>query len=111
MMFNNGFVAGVCGGTPCDKQNKEMKTLVNKRNSQLKITAPDGMVKNRTNCWAIWSEGDRLMLLDKDNWTLVEEQPTCKPCGFYENNCPFIRGKFLPYPSRVCKDYTNFRTH
>lgn len=33
--------------------------------------------------------------------------PTCKTCGFYENNCPFIRGKFVPYPSRVCKDYTD----
>ena len=31
--------------------------------------------------------------------------PTCKTCRFYENNCPFIRGKFVPYPSRVCKDY------
>ena len=33
------------------------------------------MVKNRTNCWAIWSEGNRLMLLDKENWALVEEEP------------------------------------
>lgn len=38
-----------------------------------------------------------------------EEEPvgkTCKTCGFYENNCPFIRGKFIPYPNKVCKDYT-----
>lgn len=37
-----------------------------------------------------------------------EEQPetSCKSCGFYENNCPFIRGKFIPYPNKVCKDYT-----
>ena len=38
-----------------------------------------------------------------------QEQPaekTCKDCGFYENNCPYIRGKFIPYPSKVCKDYT-----
>ena len=36
-----------------------------------------------------------------------QEQPesTCKTCGFYENNCPFIRGKLIPYPNRVCKDY------
>ena len=34
------------------------------------------------------------------------EPPTCKSCGFYENNCPFIRDKFIPYPNRVCKDYT-----
>lgn len=34
------------------------------------------------------------------------EGPTCKSCGFYENNCPFIRGKFMPYPSKVCKDFT-----
>lgn len=33
-------------------------------------------------------------------------EKTCKTCGFYENNCPFIRGKFIPYPNKVCKDYT-----
>ena len=32
--------------------------------------------------------------------------PSCKSCGFYENNCPYIRGKFIPYPKKVCKDYT-----
>ncbi len=39
--------------------------------------------------------------------SLQQEQPkpTCKTCGFYENNCPFIRGKLIPYPNRVCKDY------
>ena len=31
---------------------------------------------------------------------------TCKSCGFYENNCPFIRGKFISYPNNICKDYT-----
>lgn len=36
----------------------------------------------------------------------AENAPSCRSCGFYENNCPFIRGKFIPYPSRVCKDYT-----
>ena len=35
-----------------------------------------------------------------------EQEPTCKTCGFYENNCPFIRGKLIPYPNKVCKDYT-----
>jgi hypothetical protein len=40
--------------------------------------------------------------------SLQQEQPepSCKTCGFYENNCPFIRGKFIPYPNKVCKDYT-----
>lgn len=40
--------------------------------------------------------------------SLQQEQPapTCKSCGFYENNCPFIRGKLIPYPNKVCKDYT-----
>ena len=40
--------------------------------------------------------------------SLQQEQPepSCKSCGFYENNCPFIRDKFIPYPNRVCKDYT-----
>lgn len=40
--------------------------------------------------------------------SLQQEQsvPSCKTCGFYENNCPFIRGKLIPYPNKVCKDYT-----
>lgn len=42
-------------------------------------------------------------------YTLPDEpvEKTCKTCGFYENNCPFIRGKFMPYPNIVCKDYTS----
>ena len=41
-------------------------------------------------------------------WKPLEELPveTCKTCGFYDNNCPYIRDKFMPYPSKVCKDYT-----
>lgn len=41
--------------------------------------------------------------------TLPDEpvEKTCKTCGFYENDCPFIRGKFMPYPNIVCKDYTS----
>ena len=40
--------------------------------------------------------------------SLQQEQPepTCKSCGFYENNCPFIRNTFKPYPNGICKDYT-----
>ena len=76
----------------------------------------------------LWHE-DKEMLKEKDfrddQWRLAfnaflcgfgrgiavkRERPvgeqTCKTCGFYENNCPFIRGKLIPYPSRVCKDYT-----
>lgn len=34
-----------------------------------------------------------------------EQLEACKTCGFYENNCPFIRGKLIPYPNKVCKDY------
>lgn len=34
-------------------------------------------------------------------------KPTCKTCRHYENDCPQIRGKFIPYPSRVCKDYSD----
>ena len=46
---------------------------------------------------------DLLTFLD---YSLPEEKATCKTCGFYENNCPFIRGKLIPYPNKVCKDYT-----
>jgi len=55
--------------------------------------------------------GCRMQALDTIDFIkeLQQEQPsgkTCKDCGFYENNCPYIRGKFIPYPSKVCKDYT-----
>ena len=44
-----------------------------------------------------------------DTYTLwikaVDEPKACKLCYFYENDCPKIRGKFVPYPSIVCKDY------
>ena len=33
------------------------------------------------------------------------ERPTCRTCRFYENDCPYIRGKLSPYPSRSCKSY------
>ena len=39
-------------------------------------------------------------------WQRERTAPTCKSCGFYENNCPFIRDTFKPYPNKVCKDYT-----
>ena len=42
----------------------------------------------------------------KDSLSEEPEEKTCKTCGFYENNCPFIRDKFIPYPNKVCKDYT-----
>lgn len=48
-----------------------------------------------------YEDRDLLAFID----LLLQEKPTCKTCGFYENNCPFIRGKLIPYPSKVCKDY------
>lgn len=44
---------------------------------------------------------------EKPNDLLSEQEPTCKTCGFYENNCPFTRGKLMVYPNKVCKDYTH----
>lgn len=38
--------------------------------------------------------------------TVEPSDATCTTCVFYEDNCPFVRGKFVPYPNRVCKDYT-----
>lgn len=42
----------------------------------------------------------------KPNDLLSEQEPTCKTCDYYENDCPFTRGKFIVYPNKVCKDYT-----
>ena len=53
--------------------------------------------------------GAKLELMDILSFLDTLEEPvgkTCKTCGFYENNCPFIRGKFISYPNKVCKDYT-----
>ena len=57
-----------------------------------------------------YREAEMLVALAKEELlkSLQQEQPepTCKSCGFYENNCPFIRNTFKPYPNRICKDYT-----
>lgn len=34
-----------------------------------------------------------------------QQEPTCKTCDYYENDCPFTRGKFIVYPNKVCKNY------
>lgn len=44
---------------------------------------------------------------EKPNDLLSEQEPTCKTCDYYENDCPFTRGKLMVYPNRVCKDYTH----
>jgi len=46
------------------------------------------------------------LLLSLDSLQQEQPEPSCRTCGFYENNCPYIRGKLIPYPSRVCNDYT-----
>ena len=28
-------------------------------------------------------------------------EQTCRTCYFYENDCPFIRGKLIPYPNKA----------
>lgn len=60
---------------------------------------------------ALWYQGHQKMCAKLLSFldTLPDEpmEKTCKTCGFYENNCPFIRGKFMPYPNIVCKDYTS----
>lgn len=32
-------------------------------------------------------------------------QVTCRSCVYYERDCPFIRGKVIPYPNKVCAAY------
>lgn len=57
-------------------------------------------------CHRVWAYNDVKDLIASLQKEHPVGDPTCKTCGFYENNCPFIRDKFIPYPSRVCKDYT-----
>lgn len=44
---------------------------------------------------------------EKPNDLLSKQEPTCKTCSYYENDCPFTRGKLMVYPNKVCKDYTH----
>lgn len=46
-----------------------------------------------------------LLLSFIDSLQQEQLEPTCETCGFYENDCPFTRGKFMPYPNKVYKDY------
>lgn len=64
---------------------------------------PDGTFPTTTNIVRY----EELSCLRNSVTSLLQEQPkpTCKTCVLYENNCPFIRGKLIPYPNRVCKDY------
>lgn len=79
-----------------------MKTLVSKRNPQIRITAPE--IGSYREFYTL-QDKDFHYLFKMEDWTLVEEEPTCKTCRFYENNCPFCCGRFIPYPNKVCKDY------
>lgn len=51
-------------------------------------------------------DAERSVLALIDSLQQEQPEPTCKSCGFYENNCPFIRNTFKPYPNKICKDYT-----
>lgn len=52
-------------------------------------------------------EGRYILRFIERNLQEQQEQPrTCKTCSLFENNCPFVRGKFIPYPNNGCKDYT-----
>lgn len=31
---------------------------------------------------------------------------SCRSCEFYDNDCPETRGRFVPYPCKVCKHYS-----
>lgn len=51
-----------------------MKTLVNKANPAIRITAPDITLENH--CYYIWTDdGDCIIEFWERDWTLVEEEP------------------------------------
>ena len=72
-MFN-WFCSGAVGGLPLLQRERKMKTLINKNNPQIRITAPE--VEKRK---AMFYQDEHYCLiikglpwLDADDWTLVE---------------------------------------
>lgn len=56
-----------------------------------------GVIKSlRADCDALWMRR-----------RLAPAKPpiTCRSCLYYERDCPFIRGKFITYPNKVCAAY------
>lgn len=51
-----------------------MKTLINKANPEIRITAPDITLENH--CYYIWTDdGDCIIEFWEKDWTLVEKKP------------------------------------
>lgn len=69
-----GFVARVGGGTLCDKRRRQMKTLINKANPQIRITAPE--IKEWSNKY--YYIKDIKWVIMQENWALIEEEPVDK---------------------------------
>jgi len=42
----------------------------------------------------------------KNNKTMPALIVSCRSCEFYDNDCPETRGRFVPYPCKVCKRYS-----
>ena len=90
MMFYNGFVARVGGGTLCDKQNKQtMKILVNKQNPEIRITAPEIEEHEEEQMYLI-PVSDYCIPMCIDDWALVEEEPVkeeiCSKCVYHKKD-------------------------
>jgi len=70
-----------------------MKTLINKANPQIRITAPEITLENH--CYYIWTDdGDCIIEFWEKDWTLVEEEPEKIYYKMLDNNdnCPFDKG-------------------
>lgn len=65
-----------------------MKTLINKKNPQIRITAPDITLENH--CYYIWTDdGDCIIEFWEKDWTLVEEEQQeeiCSKCVYHKKD-------------------------
>lgn len=98
MMFYNGFVAGQSGGCLCNKRRRQMKTLVNKRNPQIRITAEVETLYDKFRCVKYYYIKDLRLGLLQENWALVEEEPVkeeiCSKCVHHrkDDDCYYPYG-------------------
>lgn len=74
-----------------------MKTLINKTNPEIMITAPDITLENH--CYYIWTDdGDCIIEFWEKDWTLVEEEPVkeeiCSKCVHHrkDDDCYYPHG-------------------
>ena len=71
-----------------------MKTLINKSNPALRITAEVEILYDKYRCVKYYYVKDLRLGLLRENWALVEEEPEKVNCPFDKGNCRYCTVQF-----------------